>query len=290
VVWQALWDACRDAVLPARAFVDVVLRGVASEGDLTVQGNLLGQAATAVGSYTPLDSRAATASAWQQGLRDLLRTATPGSDDQLAWARSFVAAARDPEHASEIQGWLDGVGVPEGLQVDRELRWALVARLAGLGLADEALIAAEEEADGSVTGQERAAGARAARPTAEAKADAWRLAVDEDTIPNAQQNNICLSFWQRYQDDVLEPYVERYLQLAEDISAARGVWATKGISLRKSALRNLFPWPTRQQPFLERLDGWLAEAEIAGSVRRVILERRDEMVRALACQNLSEAG
>ena len=48
--------------------------------------------------------------------------------------------------------------------------------------------------------------------------------------------------------------------------------------------------PFGQQPFLERLDGWLAEAEIAGSVRRVILERRDEMVRALACQNLSEAG
>ena len=94
----------------------------------------------------------------------------------------------------------------------------------------------------------------------------------------------------REQDDVLSPYIERYLQLAEDISAARGVWATKGISLRKAAVRHLFPWPTQQQPFLERLDGWLADADITPSVRRTILERRDETVRALACQAASGAG
>jgi aminopeptidase N len=165
----------------------------------------------------------------------------------------------------------------------------MVSRLAGLGRADESVIAAEEQADGSVTGQERAAGARAARPSAEAKAQAWRLAVDEDSIPNAQQSAICLGFWQRQQDELLEPYVERYLRLAEDVSAGRGVWATKGVALRRSALRNLFPWPTEQQPFLERLDAWLAVAEIAPSVRRIILERRDETVRALACQRVEAA-
>ncbi|MFL6064108.1 MAG: aminopeptidase N [Friedmanniella sp.] len=289
VLWQALWDACRDALLPARAYADLVLRGVPGEQDGTVVNNLLGQAATTVGSYTPLASRAQTQTSWQHGLRRLLRAADPGSDQQLALSRSFVAAARDPECAEEIQGWLDGVGVPEGLEVDQDLRWAVVGRLAALGRLDEEAIAAEERRDGTVTGQERAAGARAARPTAEAKSEAWRLAVEEDLIPNAQQSAICLSFWQRHQDEVLQPYIERYLQLAEDISASRGVWATKGISLRKSALRNLFPWPTEQQPFLHRLDTWLAQADIAQSVRRIILERRDEMVRALACQSVIEA-
>jgi aminopeptidase N len=290
VGWQALWDACRDAQLSAEAYLDLILRGLPAETDATVVGNLLGQAATTVGSYTPPATRAATQTRWQRGLRELLSATEAGSDLQLALARAFVGAARDPEHAEEIAGWLDGVAVPAGLEVDQDLRWAVVGRLAGLGRLDDAAITAEEAADGSVTGQERAAGARAARPTAEAKAEAWRLAVNEDAIPNAQQSAICLSFWQRKQDDVLAPYVERYLQLAEDISASRGVWATKGISLRKAALRNLFPWPTEQQPFLERLDGWLADAEIAPSVRRVILERRDETVRALACQRVAEAG
>ena len=289
VGWQALWDATRDAELPADAYLDLLLRGLPQEPDLTVVNNLLGQAAVTAGSYTPPASRAATATTWQQGLRRLLQEAAPGSDHQLALARAHVGAARDPEHADEVEGWLSGRDVPAGLEVDQDLRWAVISTLAALGRADEALIAAEERADGSVTGQERGAGARAARPTAEAKAEAWRLAVDEDAIPNAQQSAICLGFWQRQQDEVLEPYVDRYLQLAGDISASRGVWATKGVALRKSALRNLFPWPGDLQPFLERLDAWLSDAEIAPSVRRVVLERRDEAVRALACQQAGAA-
>jgi hypothetical protein len=54
VGWQALWDATRDAELPAEAYLDLVLRGLAHESDLTAVNNLLGQAALAVGSYTPL--------------------------------------------------------------------------------------------------------------------------------------------------------------------------------------------------------------------------------------------
>ena len=284
VLWQSLWDACRDALLPAEAFADVVLRALPSETDATVVATLLLQAATAVGSYTPLASRTATASRWQAGLLAALRSAATGSDAQLALARALVTASRDPEPVELITGWLAGTDVPPGLEVDADLRWAVVARLAALGRLDEAAIAAEEAADGSVTGRERAAGARAARPSADAKAEAWRLAVTEDAIPNAEQGAICLGFWQRYQDDLLEPYVERYLTMAEDISASRGAWATKGIAMRRSALRNLFPWPLRQQPFLERLDAWLAATEVTPSVRRVLLERRDETVRALACQ------
>lgn len=284
VLWQAMWDGCRDALLPADAFVDLVLRGVGREGDATTVGLLLAQAATAVGSYTPLASRAATATSWQQGLLAQLGAATAGSDEQLSLARALVASARDDGPAEVVAGWLAGQDVPDGLRVDQDLRWAIVGRLAALGRLDEAAIAAEESADGSVTGQERAAGARAARPTAAAKAEAWQLAADGDDIPNSQQSAICLSFWQRGQDEVLAPYIDRYFSLVEDISASRGVWATKGISLRKSALRNLFPWPTDQQDFLDRLDIWLARTEVGSSALRTVLERRDETLRALACQ------
>ncbi|WP_375423969.1 aminopeptidase N [uncultured Friedmanniella sp.] len=284
VLWQTMWDACRDALLPADAFADLVLRGLGAETDATVINGLLAQGATAVGSYSPPASRPETATYWQHGLLARVQAAVPGSDDQLALARALVGAARDDRPAELVAGWLEGHDVPEGLAVDQDLRWAVIGRLASLGRIDEAAIAAEEAADGSVTGQERAAGARSARPTAEAKAEAWRMAVDGDDIPNSQQSAICLSFWQRSQDDVLEPYVDRYFRLAEDISASRGVWATKGIALRKSALRNLFPWPTDQRGFLDRLDAWLAETEIGASVLRTIIERRDETVRALACQ------
>src|SRR5206468_3001575 len=84
---------------------------------------------------------------------------------------------------------------------------------------------------------EQAAGARAARPTAAAKAAAWAAVVDTDTLPNATQRVVCRSFWQRGQDAVLAPYVDRYFRLCEDISAGRGGWAEKGTALRTTGLR-----------------------------------------------------
>ena len=169
--------------------------------------------------------------------------------------------------------------------IDTDLRWLLVANLSRLGRLDEAAIAAEEARDTSITGSEQAAGARAARPDPAAKAEAWRLAVEDDGITNTRQNAICLSFWLRGQDHLLGGYVDRYFRAAEDISAARGVWARKGSSLRKNVLRNLFPWPVDKQALLDRLDPWLATAELSSSARRVIEERRDDLLRSLRCQS-----
>ena len=62
------------------------------------------------------------------------------------------------------------------------------------------------------------------------------------------------------------PYVERYFRAAEDISALRGGWATKGDRLRKNVLRLLFPWPRTSRPCST---GW-----IPGSPRRRCPARR----------------
>jgi len=86
------------------------------------------------------------------------------------------------------------------------------------------------------------------------------------------------------QDELLLPYVDRYLATAEDVSALRGVWADRGAALRKNVLRWLFPWPLDKQAFLDRLDPWLAAAPLSDAARRIIAERRDDLVRALRCQ------
>ena len=174
--------------------------------------------------------------------------------------------------------------MPDGLLLDTDLRWLLLSNLARLGLVGEAEIAAEQQRDPSVTGAEQAAGSRAAQPIAAAKAEAWRLAVETDEITNTVHQAICLSFWLRGQDEVLLPYVDRYFAAAEDVSALRGVWAGKGGVLRKNALRWLFPWPVDKQAFLDRLDPWLADAPLSDAARRIIDERRDDLVRALRCQ------
>jgi aminopeptidase N len=283
VLWGGMWDICRDAELPAADYVDLVLRGVATESDATVARNLLSQAGTAVYSYAPPSGRAKLAEAWTRGLTDRLAEAVAGSDLQLALARAFATAVNLGWSGELLHRWWAGDG-PDGLALDTDLRWLLLVNLSRLGLVHEAEIAAEQERDPSVTGSEQGAGARAARPTAVAKAEAWRLAVETDEITNTVQQAICLAFWQRGQDEVLLPYVDRYFATAEDISALRGVWAHKGAALRKNVLRWLFPWPLDKQAFLDRLDPWLASASLSDAARRIIAERRDDLVRALRCQ------
>ncbi len=156
--------------------------------------------------------------------------------------------------------------------------------LARLGRLDSAAIDAESDRDRTVTGAEQAAAAKAARPTAEAKAEAWRLAVAADDVPNGTQRAITLAFWQRGQDETLQPYVERFLATAEEISRGQGDWATKGYALRENVLRYLFPVPEQLAPFIERLDDWLARTDLVDSVRRPIIEGRDNAARALRCQ------
>ena len=288
VIWGSLWDSCRDAELPARDYADVVLRTAPAESVSAQLRNVLVQAGLAVHSYTAPAERATVSARWEAGLSDQLASAGPASDEQLALARAYAAAANPGRGADVLAGWLTGEGVPEGLTLDRDLRWLVLGQLARLGRTDETGIADEQRRDASNTGAELAAGVRASLPSAAAKAEAWRLATETDEVSNATQQSICLGFWQRGQDEVLMPYVERYLAMAEDASALRGAWATKGIALRTAAIRYLFPVPADREPFLRRLDAWLETAELSSSVLRIVRERRDDSLRALRCQQGAE--
>ena len=235
-----------------------------AESDATAVRNLLGQAGVAAYSYAPPRRRAEIAEMWQRGLGRLLAGA-PGRLGPAAGAGPSVRHRGQPGMGRRpAAAWWSGQQVPDGLVVDADLRWLLVANLSRLGRLDEAAIAAEERRDPSITGAEQAAGARAAQPNAPAKAEAWRLAVEADDIPNPTHTAICVNFWLRGQDELLLPYVEPYLAVAEDISALRGVWADKAASLRKNVLRLLFPWPLDKQALLDRLDPWLADRRPVG--------------------------
>src|SRR6201999_662655 len=92
-------------------------------------------------------------------------------------------------------------------------------------------------------GQRRAASARALLPTAEAKAEAWRLAVDEDTLPNAMQEAVIGGFAHPPQGALLAPYVERYF------ADVRGVWERRTSELAQNVVIGLFPtWTSTISP------------------------------------------
>ena len=268
--WGSAWDMTRDAELASADFVDLVLAGVGSESDLTAVSSLLRQGQSAVNLFTSDEERPALAQRWEAGVRALAEAAEPGSDHQLALVRGAAAAASTPDFVRSLLG--SGL---EGLQVDTDLRWTLVTALARIGDADESEIAAELERDSTISGQERAAAARAIRPTAEAKEAAWQSAVVDTTTPNETRRQTAVAFQVAGQADVLEPFVQRYLDMAETIIDDQGVW------IGQVALIYLFPLANPTQATLDAVDTWLGTTTAPAAAKRYVSEGRDDLARAL---------
>jgi aminopeptidase N len=276
--WGACWDMTRDAEMSATGFVALVLRGVDSETDLTAVSSLLRQAQTAVDLYSAPDNRDALRLRLEEGLRGLLEQADAGSDHQVAFARAYATAVRSTEGSAFLTSLLDGSIDLSGLAVDADMRWQIVTSLACLGAVGDETVDAELARDNTITGQENAAGARASMPGAQAKERAWNDCVVRDDVPNETQRSIAYAFQRPGQDDVLLPYVDRYLDVA------RTVWEAKGVQRASVMLQGMFPRWLASQQIVDRVDSWLAESDANAAARRLVTEGRDDMVRALRAQ------
>ena len=275
--WGAAWDMTRDAEMRATDFVDLVLRNIATETDAWGLAALPRFAALATNFYSAPANRDVVKDAWERGLRRLLGEAAPGSDHQLTFARHLASAARSPEILEELEGLLDGSVTFDGLEVDQDLRWVLVTGLARAGRIGEDTIAAELARDNTISGREHAAAARAARPVPEAKAEAWRTVLDPDT-PNETSRSIVLSFMRSDQEEVLEPYVDAYLDAADKM------WDILGPHKASVAVEYLFPKPLGSPELVSRVDEWLATTEAGPGAKRYVTEGRADVVRALRAQ------
>ncbi|MGI8699896.1 MAG: aminopeptidase N [Nocardioidaceae bacterium] len=282
--WGAAWDMTRDAEMRATDWVELTLRGMASESDMSAIRALVQQTTTVVTSYAAPDHRDAVAGRWEEGLRELVLAADQGSDQQLTFVRALATNARSDASLDLLQGLLDGTGTLDGLAVDVDLRWTLLMGLAREGHVEETEIAAELERDNTISGQENAAATRAALPTAEAKSQAWSDAVVRDDVANETMRSIAASFYQPRQDALLKPYISRYLEAAETI------WEERGVHQASTVLRFMFPRTIATQETLDAVDTWLETGKGNPSARRYVIEGRADLQRALDAQRKDAEG
>ena len=287
VVLTAFWEMTRDAEFPAQEYKRLVQAALPSEHDMAGVSTLLAQASNAALAFTAPELRADLNTRWVGGLAKLLKDAEPGSDKQVLLAKALVANVGSPEGIELIRGWLDGEEVPEGLAIDTGMRWAITAALAKLGAFTHDDISAELDRDNTSAGQEQAAGAGAAVPQADSKAQAWALATDDPDVPNETHRAICMGFWRYGQDEVLEPYPAAYLDLLGKISRREGTWGQRGYATVGTALRWLFPTPLVTDSLVATVQAWLDDNEPTEQVRRSVTERLDEARRALRAQERS---
>ncbi|AJE40704.1 aminopeptidase N [Streptomyces nodosus] len=276
--WASAWDMTRDGELATRDYLSLVLSGIGKESDIGVVQSLHRQVKLAVDLYAAPSAREALLTRWTDATLAHLRSAEPGSDHQLAWARAFAATARTPEQLDLLEGLLDGTGTVEGLAVDTELRWAFVERLAAVGRFDEAEIAGELERDRTAAGERHAATARAARPAPEAKEEAWASVVESDKLPNAVQEAVIAGFVQTDQRELLASYTEKYF------AAVKGVWDSRSHEMAQQVVVGLYPSVQVSEETLARTDAWVTDTDPSPALRRLISESRAGVERALKAQ------
>ncbi|MFI9027584.1 aminopeptidase N [Streptomyces sp. NPDC053560] len=276
--WASAWDMTRDGELATRDYLELVLANIGKESDIGVVQSLQRQVKLALELYAAPEWRETGLANWTDACLKQLRAAESGSDHQLAWARAFAATARTDAQLDLLQNLLDGTEEITGLAVDTELRWALLQRLAATGRADEKAIAAELERDRTSAGERYAATARAARPTAEAKAEAWASVVETDKLPNAVQEAVIGGFVQTDQRELLAPYAGKYFD------ALKSVWEARSHEMAQQIAVGLYPALQVAPETLEATDAWLAAAEPSAALRRLVTENRAGVERALKAQ------
>ncbi|MFI9046538.1 aminopeptidase N [Streptomyces sp. NPDC053427] len=276
--WASAWDMTRDAELPTRDYLALVMSGIGKESDIGVVQSLHRQVKLALDLYAAPAWRETGLASWTEFALEQLKSAAPGSDHQLAWARAFAASARTSDQLGLLEGLLDGTDTVAGLAVDTELRWSLLQRLAATGRADDKAIAAELERDKTSAGERHAATARAARPTAEAKTEAWASVVESDTLPNAVQEAVIGGFVQTDQRELLAPYTAKYFD------AVKSVWDARSHEMAQQIAVGLYPALQVSQETLDATDAWLASAAPTPALRRLVTESRSGIERALKAQ------
>ena len=277
LVWGATWDMTRDGEMRTRDWVDLVLANIGEETDAWAVTRIPASTAMAVNFYSDPAHRDELRATWETGLRELLLSAEPASDHQLTFARSYAGAARSDAALDDLIGLLDGSFTVEGLAVDQDMRWVLITALAKAGRFGDAEIDAELEVDKTISGQEMAAAARVSQPTAEAKEAGWNAILDPAT-PNETMREMVFSIFRFGQEDVLEPYLEKFL------TAAGTVLDSLGFHKGSAVLEYGFPKPLGSEATLARLDEWLADNDAPKGAQRYVGEARAEIARALTAQ------
>ncbi|MGA5874774.1 aminopeptidase N [Streptomyces cellulosae] len=277
--WSALWNMTRDALLPARDFIALVLRFAGRETDIGVLQMLHAWAESAAVHYTAPERREEAGRRLAEGAAEQLRAAGEGSEQQLAWARFFARVACTDADFELLGSLLDGTVTLPGLEVDQELRWAFLEPLAAHGLADEKRLDEELARDDTASGRRHHVRCLAARPSEAVKAQCWAQVVESDALSNALVEATIAGFVQPSQRELLAPYAEKYFAVIER------VWTERSIQIGMDMVRGLFPSYEDSQETLDATDAWLASHEDAApALRRLVLEARDDLARALRGQ------
>ncbi len=279
---STLWNMTRDGEFPVREFVDVMC-AQAHESVPSVLEALLARAQTAIRLYADPDERDTLQGKLHDTASAMLKE-SEGTPFHISWFEVYLATASAQKDIAHLKHLLTGKETLPGIvlapgsdgQVDQDMRWKILGRLAALGAVTDSTIRKEELGDDSVLGRVQAQAVRAARPTAAAKRQAWKeLMADGITIAEARA--VGQAFWQPEQENLLRPYYGK-------LAAAITTWNDRR---EEQTLDNLVSYALPLQPdaaVVKEITTALAVPKVSEAVKRQLRDLRDDIERALHCR------
>ncbi|HEY0890504.1 MAG TPA: aminopeptidase N [Nocardioides sp.] len=207
-----------------------------------------------------------------------LAVTAPGSEAQLAAFRAAISTCRSPER---LRMWL--AGAPDGIEVDGDVTWRILVRLAQLGATDRDELAASFEADPTADARVQHTRAVCSLPDEAAKAYAWSVFTGDVDLPNYEIEAAAAGLWRSGQPELAAPYVERYFAELPGTAKVRSGWVLA------DAADWFFPSSSIEQATLERAEALLSDESLDASIRRRLADRADLLRRQLAVKRAFSA-
>ncbi|GAA2597337.1 aminopeptidase N [Winogradskya consettensis] len=205
VLWATLLDRA-----PAAAHLDLIARQLPREPSPTLVTAALDR------TLNDLLRRTDVPTALEVVAAACTTDDEPDEQRAIALARGLAWSTSD---TAMLHRWLDTGATDQKLLLDPDLRWSVVHRLAELGGLDAAQIEAERLRDGTAAGDLGAATALAARPTAEAKAEAWAAMTEDPQVSARRFRALAAGFWSPSRPQPIAPYLAAAPALARRGSA-----------------------------------------------------------------------
>jgi aminopeptidase N len=171
MLWGSLWDMVRDARLDPASYLRLAMRELPTEPDEQIVSSILTRVARTSHAYLSPGVRDSLVPALEAVLGRVADDTTRPYGIRKAHLDALISIAETPATLTRVEAILDGATVA-GAPLRPPTRWAIVTKLVehAVPSADRRFVE-ESRRDSTTEGRRRAFVARAARPTAESKAD-----------------------------------------------------------------------------------------------------------------------
>ncbi|MFC4785130.1 aminopeptidase N [Nocardioides sp. MAHUQ-72] len=200
-------------------------------------------------------------------------TSPAGSTLQLSAFQAAVSSATD---SGQLRAWLAGRTLPDGIELDLDLRWRVLVQLAVLGETDRAELDAALEAEPTARSRVEHTRATASLPDADAKAWAWARFTGEVDVPNYELEAAGTGMWRTGQEHLTEQYVDRYFTDLPRTVDVRSGWVLA------EAAQFFFPTTSLTEETVEKARALIALEGLDPSIQRRAVDLTDELERRLA--------